>query len=118
MEAIEAELEAELAAIGNVSASYEAADLDGDRLSSDDYSQDQDANPLSDLDGFGEFALCVRQADEVKDRAAVAVAKSEAILGDVRYETNDTDRINDKAAGIRGKDEGAGWSNDDEREGA
>ena len=60
---IEAGLEAELAAIGSVAASYEAVGLDGDGLSSDD-SQDQDANPLSLLHGFDEFALCVRQVDD------------------------------------------------------
>ena len=106
---IEAELEAELAAIGKVSASYDAAEIDDDSLSSDD-SQDQDANPLSSLDGYDEFILCVRQADVVKDRAAIVVAKSESILENDRHEINDagTRRLNDEDAGGGCNDEHPG----------
>ena len=110
MEDIEAELEAELAAIGNITASYDAAGLDDDSLSSEG-SQDQGANPLSSLGGFDEFILCV---NEVKDWAAIAVAKSELILENDRYETNDIGRVNDEDAGGGCNDEHPGSASSDE----
>ena len=110
MSAIEAELEAELAAIGNITASYDADGLDDDSLSSEG-SQDQGANPLSSLGGFDEFILCV---NEVKDWAAIAVAKSELILENDRYETNDIGRVNDEDAGGGCNDEHPGSASSDQ----
>lgn len=109
MEAIEAELEAELAAIGNITTSYDAAGLDDDSLSSEG-SQDQDANPLSSLGGFDKFILCVQEANEVKDRALVVVAESKLILENDRHETNDagTRRLNDEDASGGCNDEDPG----------
>ena len=89
MEAIEKELEAELAAIGHVAASYDVADdLD------DDSDDTPGANPLSSIDGFDEFASSVQDANDVKDRAAAVLAKAETIL-------LKTDQINDEHSSSR-----------------
>lgn len=54
MESIVDELEAELAAIGNVAASYEAADFDGGHHSGEDTGS-LDVNPLASLNGYESF---------------------------------------------------------------
>ena len=111
---IEAELEAELAnRCGFVRASYQVTDLDDGCLSSDDDSHG--VNPLSLLGGFNEFALCVQEAEEVKDRAAAVVAKSESILENDRYETDGNGRmINDEDVRSGCNDEDAGGGCNDE----
>ena len=55
---LEAELEAELAAIGNVAAHYDAADLD-DAFPSVEDNGLLDTNPLTELVGYEEFAASV-----------------------------------------------------------
>lgn len=77
---IEKELEAELANIGIVAASYDITDLRDDGRLSKLSEDSQDANPLSSLGGFDEFALCVQEANEVKDRAVMILDKAESIL--------------------------------------
>ena len=76
MDAIEAELESELAAIGNVVAHYDAADL-GDGLPSGE----DDTNPLALLIGYEDFAASA-ETTPAKERAAASLAEAESILLD------------------------------------
>ena len=88
MDAIEAELESELAAIGNVVAHYDAADL-GDGLPSDN--DLLDTNPLASLVGYEEFA-----ATRARERAAESLAEAESILLDDKAVSDAEDVSMDK----------------------
>ncbi len=78
--ALEAELESELAAIGNVVAHYDAADLDDDLPSGED-NDSLGANPLASLVGYEEFAASA-ETTPARERAAASLADAESILLD------------------------------------